>query len=89
MFSMLYIISVTNFKKFQIAAKYYTYDLPHISEEPLKALKVVQKVTKPVLNILIAICIGHALLASTVTYLEGKAVYTVQKKLAEDQSLAH
>lgn len=68
---------------FQIASKYVTYNVPSISQEPLKVLKLTQAMSKPILNILIAICIGHALLGSAVTYYEGKAVFTVQKKLLQ------
>lgn len=68
---------------FQVAARYSTYNVPYITQEPMKVLKLVQAMGKPLVNILIAICIGHALLASTVTYFEAKAVYTVQKKLIQ------
>lgn len=49
----------------------------------MKVLKLMQKQTKPITNILFALFIGQALLASTVTYYESKSVLTVQKKLME------
>lgn len=52
-------------------------------QEPLKVLKLTQTVAKPIVNILVAICVGHALLGSAVTYYEGKAVFTVQKKMLQ------
>lgn len=40
------------------------------------------------MNVLIAIAVGQALLASAVTYFEGKAVHKVQKKVLEGNNLA-
>lgn len=70
-----------------MATKYYTYNIPDVIKEPLKTLKAVQTLSKPVMNTWIAACIGQALIASAVTYYEGKAVYTVQKKLLEEEDV--
>lgn len=70
-----------------MASKYSTYNLPYLTEEPLKTLKALQKVSSPFVNILVAICVGQALLASTVTYFEGKAVRKIQNKLLQAENV--
>ncbi|RZC39401.1 DUF1370 domain containing protein [Asbolus verrucosus] len=64
-----------------LAQRYLTYDIPYVSKEPMKVLRLVKKMTQPVLNVWFGIFIGQALLASVVTHLEAKSVITVNKKL--------
>ncbi|KAK9703176.1 Transmembrane protein 126 [Popillia japonica] len=66
-----------------LAMQYHTYDVPFITKEPMKVLKLVQKQTKPIANILTAIFLGQAMIAAVVTYYEMKSVHKVQTKLAK------
>lgn len=63
--------------------QYHTYDVPFITKEPMKVLKLVQKQTKPIANILTTIFLGQAMIAAVVTYYEMKSVHKVQTKLAK------
>ncbi|KRT83531.1 hypothetical protein AMK59_4662 [Oryctes borbonicus] len=65
-----------------LAMQYNTYDVPYITKEPLKVFKLVQKMTRPIGNILMTIFLGQAIVASIVTYFEAKSVLRVQRKLA-------
>ncbi|KAI4459736.1 hypothetical protein MML48_6g00004360 [Holotrichia oblita] len=66
-----------------VAMQYHTYDVPFITKEPMKVFKLVQKQTKPIANILMAIFVGQAMIASVVTYYEMKSVHRVRTKLAK------
>ncbi|GJQ73068.1 hypothetical protein Trydic_g1698 [Trypoxylus dichotomus] len=65
-----------------LAMQYNTYDVPYLTKEPLKVFKLLQKMTKPIGNILMTIFLGQAIIASVVTYFEAKCVQRVQLKLA-------
>ncbi|XP_022919821.2 uncharacterized protein [Onthophagus taurus] len=66
-----------------LAVQYNTYDVPYITKEPLKVLKIIQKLTRPAANTLFGIFVGQALLASIVTFYESKDVFKVSEKLAK------
>ncbi|KAL3278752.1 hypothetical protein HHI36_016280 [Cryptolaemus montrouzieri] len=68
-----------------MAVKYATFDVPYLHKEPLKVFQLYTKMTKPIGNILFAIFVGHALLASAVTYAEANSIYRVNKELAQSE----
>ncbi|CAH0558839.1 unnamed protein product [Brassicogethes aeneus] len=66
-----------------LANKYGTANLPSLAKEPLEILKFVKAKVKPIQNILFAIFVGQALIASGVTYLEANSVFKVNGKLSK------
>ncbi|CAG9839615.1 unnamed protein product [Diabrotica balteata] len=62
--------------------RYHTYDMPYITKEPRKAFQVIAKVFKPIKNVTFYLFLGHAFLASLVTYFEADSINTVDMKLA-------
>lgn len=66
----------------QLVHRYYTYDIPYVSKEPIKLLRLVVEKTKPIKRVLFWMMIGHAFLGNAVTYLEMDSVSRVNQKLS-------
>ncbi|XP_072396145.1 uncharacterized protein [Diabrotica undecimpunctata] len=74
--------AISLFAHQQLVHRYHTYDMPYITKEPRRAFQVLAKMFKPIKNVSFYLFLGHAFLASLVTYLEADSINTVDMKLA-------
>ena len=68
-----------------MASNYFTYKLPHFSEDPAGVFRLYKKFTKPIRSTLFSLAIAQGLIAMFITYMEAKSFFFVQEKLNMDE----
>ncbi|KAF5302489.1 hypothetical protein FQR65_LT08579 [Abscondita terminalis] len=72
---------LASMSSFSLAVRCGTYNIPYITQEPMKAFNLWKMKTLPIKNVLFAIFLGQALAGSVVTYLEVKSIEKVNDRL--------
>ena len=68
-----------------MASNYYTYKLPHFTQDPAGVFKLYKKFTKPIMSTLFSIAVAQGLIAMFITHMEGKSFFLIQEKLSMKQ----